>query len=87
VQSGQHPGFDPFLRAQGGLSGWNLYRIYLELLMSVSYTYTHPKSTHSSPSPLFHKFLATLSSWSEGFSGWQVLGDALEFFWAPSIKN
>lgn len=75
MQSGQHPQFDQFLRAQGGLSGWNAYTVYLELFMSVSYTHSHPKFTQRSPfssvprvpgNTIYH-------SWSEAISGWQVL--------------
>lgn len=43
AQTGQHPGFGHLLvetiavvsGAQGGLSGWNLLKIYLELLVAI----------------------------------------------------
>lgn len=81
MQSGQYPELDQFLQAQGGLSGWNLYTVYLELFMSVSYTHTHPKSTHSSPFPPVPQVLdSTLIPGLRALvDGW--CGGPLEFLW------
>lgn len=82
MQSGQYPELDQFLQAQGGLSGWNLYTVYLELFMSVSYTHTHPKSSHSSPFPPVPQVLdSTLIPGLRALvDGWLVLGGLLSSF-------